>query len=76
MEETDYQSDIEVMRVVKEHLEAVENPREEYKNIMKMVKEYLQTFCKHDIVSDDIEISFERLKTIYYCNKCMHTFNN
>jgi predicted metal-dependent RNase len=75
MDDFDYQEDIEIMRIVKQHLEIIENPQQDFVYISKLVKNYLKTHCRHIIVKDVIDISPETSKTIHYCSKCMHTFS-
>jgi hypothetical protein len=75
MDNFDYQEDIEIMRIVKQHLEIIENPQQDFVYISKLVKNYLKTHCRHIIVKDVIDISPETSKKIHYCSKCMHTFS-
>ena len=75
MDNFDYQEDIEIMRIVKQHLEIIENPQQDFVYISRLVKNYLKTHCRHIIVKDVIDISPEKSKTIQYCSKCMHTFS-
>ena len=75
MDDFDYQEDIEIMRIVKQHLEIIENPQQDFVYILRLVKNYLKTHCRHIIVKDVIDISPETSKTIHYCSKCMHTFS-
>ena len=75
MDDFDYQEDIEIMRIVKQHLEIIENPKQDFVYISRLVKNYLKTHCRHIIVKDVIDISPEKSKTIQYCSKCMHTFS-
>lgn len=75
MDDFDYQEDIEIMRIVKQHLEIIENPHQDFVYISRLVKNYLKTNCRHIIVKDVIDISPETSKTIHYCSKCMHTFS-
>lgn len=75
MDDFDYQEDIEIMRIVKQHLEIIENPQQDFVYISRLVKNYLKTHCRHIIVKDVIDISPEKSKTIQYCSKCMHTFS-
>jgi hypothetical protein len=75
MDDFDYQEDIEIMRIVKQHLEIIENPQQDFVYISRLVKNYLKTHCRHIIVKDVIDISPETSKTIHYCSKCMHTFS-
>jgi len=75
MDNFDYQEDIEIMRIVNQHLEIVENPSHDFIYISRLVKIYLKTHCRHIIVKDVIDISPEKSKMIEYCSKCMHTFS-
>lgn len=75
MDEFDYQEDIEIMRIVKQHLELIENPQSDFVYISRLVKNYLKTHCRHIIVKDVIDITPEKSKTIQYCSKCMNTFS-
>ena len=75
MENFDYQEDIEIMRIVKQHLEIIENPQQDFVYISRLVKNYLKTHCRHIIVKDVIDISPEKSKIIPYCSKCMQRFS-
>jgi len=42
----------------------------EYKQIYKLVQEYLKKNCNHNIIKDYIDISLDESKDIYYCSHC------
>ena len=52
----------------------VQNPNEEYKNICKLMEEYIINNCEHNIVEDSIDIHPDKSQTIFYCSKCMKSF--
>jgi hypothetical protein len=41
-----------------------------YQKILKQVNEYLHLHCKHNYVTDSIDIDPDRSETIRYCEKC------
>jgi hypothetical protein len=43
----------------------------EFKTIRKLVKNYMQKYCSHNIIQDSIDITPEKSINIYYCSKCM-----
>jgi hypothetical protein len=47
----------------------------DYKTIIKLMSEYVQTHCNHNVVSDLIDIDPDRSKTILYCDYCNKTFD-
>lgn len=48
---------------------------QDYKTIIKLMSEYVQTYCNHNVVSDLIDIDPDRSKTILYCDYCNKTFD-
>jgi len=48
---------------------------QEYKTILKLMSEYIQNHCNHNVVSDLIDIDPDRSKTILYCDHCSKTFD-
>jgi hypothetical protein len=74
MDNFDYQEDIEIMRIVNQHLEIVENPQPDFAYILRLVKNYLKTHCRHIIVKDIMDLPCEKSKIIPYCSKCMQRF--
>jgi hypothetical protein len=74
MDNFDYQEDIEIMRIVNQHLEIVENPQPDFAYISRLVKNYLKTHCRHIIVKDIMDFPGEKSKIIPYCSKCMQRF--
>jgi len=46
----------------------------EYKQIIFLINQYLRKYCAHNIIEDDIDITPELSKRIYYCEYCMQTF--
>jgi len=47
---------------------------EEYKKICDLVEKYIETYCKHNIVYDEIDIPPDNSKPIRYCTHCYKTF--
>lgn len=47
---------------------------EEFHNICSQIKAYIEKNCKHQIVTDTIDISPDCSKTIQYCAICMTNF--
>jgi hypothetical protein len=46
----------------------------EYKQIVELINVYLDTFCKHTIIVDDVDNHLEYSTSIRYCEKCLKTF--
>jgi hypothetical protein len=73
--ENDDEPHIESMHTALRYLKAlVQNPNEEYSNICKLMEEYIIHNCKHNIVEDSIDITPDTSRTIFYCSKCMKSF--
>ena len=47
--------------------------KENIKEDIKIIEENIQHLCKHEFVEDEIDIDFERTKTIKYCTICEYT---
>jgi hypothetical protein len=43
--------------------------------LIKILEDNLREYCEHEIEEDYIDISIDNCKKIYYCNKCLLTFN-
>ena len=69
------QEDIEILSTVKIMLNNCENVNHEYKKIQELVQEYIIKYCQHEIVKDYIDVSYEDCQCIYYCSKCLMTFD-
>ena len=69
--------DVEFMTNAKMQLEGLIDPyqNEDYKCILQHINAYLRKHCKHNIISDVIDISETRSKTIYYCENCALSFD-
>ena len=69
--------DIEFMANAKMQLEGLIDPYQntEYKCILQLMNAYLRKHCRHNIISDVIDISETRSKTIYYCENCGLSFD-
>jgi len=69
--------DVELMANAKTQLDGLleTSQNEDFKCIAQLVNAYLRKYCKHNIVSDMIDISDTRSKTIYYCEYCSLTFD-
>jgi hypothetical protein len=69
--------DVEFMANAKMQLEGLIDPyqNDDYKCILQLINAYLRKHCTHNIISDMIDISETRSKTIYYCENCSLTFD-
>ena len=81
MQETAEQPDViansvEVMARAKSYIDSlpVQLQNEDYNNIVKQINEYLKKYCVHRIVTDSIDIDYDRSQDIRYCECCMQTF--
>jgi len=45
------------------------------KGILEDTENIMDELCDHEIEEDDIDIGPETSKRIYYCKKCLETFN-
>lgn len=45
-----------------------------YKNLVEYLDNYLVKYCKHNIISDTIDITPDLSKEIHYCTLCLNTF--
>ena len=43
--------------------------------LIKMIEDNLKEYCQHEMEEDYIDISVDTCKKIYYCKKCLLTFN-
>ena len=74
--ENNNEPDVESIQTALKYLKViVQNPNEEYKNICKLMEDYIKNNCQHCIVEDSIDINPEKSKTIFYCSKCMKSFD-
>jgi uncharacterized protein YozE (UPF0346 family) len=48
---------------------------EDLTQIYNSIKKYINKHCKHNIISDYIDITPDYGQTIKYCDKCWQTFN-
>lgn len=69
--------DVEFMANAKMQLEGLIDTyqNDDYKCILQHIDAYLRKYCTHNIISDVIDLSETRSKTIYYCEKCGLSFN-
>ena len=69
--------DVEFMANAKMQLEGLIDTyqNEDYKCILQQIDAYLRKHCTHNIISDVIDISETRSKTIYYCENCGLSFD-
>ena len=67
--------EVEVMLSVKRLIETMPEIRQtpDYLDILNRVKKYLHRHCKHNVVSDLIDIDPDRSKEISYCTICEST---
>ena len=54
---------------------ATKTQNSEYINICKLMEEYIIHNCNHNIVEDSIDITPDTSQTIFYCSKCMKSFD-
>lgn len=71
------QSDVDAMYRAKIILDSL--PRhlqnKAYTSIQTLIDFYLQEYCSHKIIIDDIDNHLEYCTRIAYCEKCFTTFN-
>lgn len=69
--------DIDIMTRVKSYLDAIPSQlqNKEYCDIVVNVDKYIAKYCRHNVICDSIDIDVEYSKTIYYCEKCLKTFD-
>ena len=67
--------EVEVILSVKRLIETMPDIRQtpDYLDILNRVKKYLHRHCKHNVVSDLIDIDPDRSKEISYCTICEST---
>lgn len=72
------QYDIELMSNAYNLLESLpdELRTSDYKKILETIHNYIHYNCKHDYITDVIDIDVERSETIMYCKKCYYTRND
>jgi len=68
---------IEMMVRAKSYLDGIPTPLQdsEYKEILNLINKYILKNCNHNIIEDTIDITLDKSKTIYYCEKCMLCFD-
>jgi hypothetical protein len=52
-----------------------QNRNKDYKTIIELMDNYIQTHCNHKVVTDLIDIDPDRSKMVQYCELCYKTFN-
>lgn len=69
---------VQIIARINDLLQAIEpkSQNEEYKKIVKDVKEYLSKFCNHRIIQDYIDNDVEYCTVIHYCVTCSETFSD
>ena len=73
----DITEDIALMCSIKENLIQLDiEKNNDYINILDSITKYIEKYCHHDIIDDDIDITPEKSMRIHYCNKCMTTFHS
>lgn len=75
---TENQYDIEVMVNAYNLLDSLpdELRSAEYRKILVNIHNYISNNCKHQYITDVIDVDVERSETIVYCRKCYYTLNN
>jgi hypothetical protein len=78
MDTLEQQYDIEVMSNAYNLLESLPDELRtlEYKKILETIHNYIHYNCKHNYITDVIDIDVEQSKTIMYCTKCYYTKTN
>ena len=72
------QYDIDIMSNVSNLLESLPDEMRslKYKSILDSIHNYIRDNCKHEYITDLIDIDVERSQTIQYCKKCYYTIPN
>ena len=47
----------------------------EYKNIVQLIHNFLHVQCQHEIIMDYIDISPDNSERIFYCKRCLESFD-
>ena len=76
-DETNEQLAIELLSRAKTYLDAMPTnlQPQEYQKIIELVNNYIEKNCKHKIIDDSIDVGYEQIRTIRYCELCLKTFN-
>lgn len=75
METAEQQYDIEVLTNAYNLLDSLPDELRtlEYKKILVSIHNYIHYNCKHDYITDVIDVDVEQSETIVYCKKCYYT---
>ncbi len=75
---TEKQYDIEVMVNAYNLLDSLPDELRcaEYRKILVNIHNYISNNCKHEYITDVIDVDVELSETIVYCRKCYYTLNN
>ena len=70
--------EVNVLIHVKQKLEEIPEPHQsiEYKNIVQLILNFLHVQCQHKIIIDYIDTSPENSQPIFYCERCLETFDS
>ena len=51
-------------------------PTDTFDKMINELKVFLRDYCQHSITKDHIDLGFDSTKTIFYCDKCLTTFQS
>ena len=63
---------VEIMARAKSYIDSLpaQLQNEDYSSIVQKIDAYLQKYCVHRIITDSIDIDYDRSQTIHYCEIC------
>jgi hypothetical protein len=72
------QPDVELMSRALSYLDGlpISMQNKDYQDIVRKMAVYLENFCNHRIIEDDIDTSPESSKKVFYCELCFQPFSS
>ena len=72
------QPDVELMSRALSYLDGlpISMQNKDYQDIVRKMSIYLEKFCNHRIVQDNIDTAPETSKTVFYCEICYQPFSS
>jgi hypothetical protein len=72
------QPDVELMSRALSYLDGlhISMQNKDYQDIVRKISVYLEKFCNHRIVEDDVDTSPESSKKVFYCEICFQPFQS
>jgi hypothetical protein len=72
------QPDVELISRALSYLDGlpISMQNKDYQDIVRKMAVYLENYCNHRIVEDDVDTSPESSKKIFYCELCYQPFQS